>query len=69
MATIREELQAKRDALTAEFMAAIKPIDEELAKTESWLEKEYEAFKAEIDSLVATARGTPPAPPAAPPVA
>ena len=67
MATIREELQAKRDALTAEYLEAVKPIDIELAKTESWMEKEYEAFKAEIELLIAKVRGpaNPPEPPPA----
>ena len=72
MATIRQELQAKRDALTAEYAAAVAPIDAELAKVESWLDKEWEAFKGEMELLIAKVRGSaaptvvnPPVPPVA----
>ena len=63
MATIRQKLHAKLDALTAAYEAEKAPIEAELAKVESWLDKEWEVFKAEVESLVAKARGTPPAAP------
>ncbi len=57
MATIRQELQAKRDALAAEFTAAIAPLDAEIQKTESWLDEEYDAFKARMEAIIAKVRG------------
>ena len=63
MPTIRQELQAKLDALTAVYEAEKAPIEAELAKVGSWLDKEWDAFKAEVEAVVAKARGTPPAAP------
>jgi len=63
MATIRQELQAKLDALTAAYEAEKAPIEAQLATFESWMDKEWEAFKAEMEAVIAKARGTPPAAP------
>jgi hypothetical protein len=60
MATIREELQSKLDLLTATYQADKAPIEAELAKFESWLDNEREAFKAEMEAVIAKVRGTPP---------
>jgi hypothetical protein len=59
MATIRQELQAKLDALTAVYQAERAPIEAELAKVDSWLDKEWEAFKTEMEAVIAKVRGNP----------
>jgi hypothetical protein len=72
MPTIRQELQAKLDLLTATYQAEKAPIEAELAKVDSWLDKEWEAFKGEMELLIAKVRGSaaptvvnPPVPPVA----
>ena len=66
MATIRQELQAKLDALTAAYEAEKAPIEAELAAASSWLDKEWHELEAWITHLRNTAAPTPPTPPAAP---
>lgn len=68
MATIRQELQAKLDALKASFEAEKAPLEAQLAKYDTWLDMEWDSFKAEVEALVAKARTpTPAAPATAPP--
>ena len=61
MATIREELQAKLVEIDAKWNAERAPIQEALNSAESWLGREYDTFKAELEAIIAKVRGTPPA--------
>ena len=59
MATMKEELQAKLAEMDAKWAAERAPIQDALNNAESWIEKEYDAFKAEIETLIAKVRGNP----------
>ena len=56
MATVREEIQAKIDAIKAKAAAEIAELEDHLAKGGNVIDQEFEAAKEWLEGVIAKAR-------------